>query len=207
MASDSDKGDQKKTVFLLRDARTGDVVAREELFARYLPKVEELVSFYLGDRLKGHVDRDDIVQEALLRAVRSVHRFEQQPDSTFHAYLARIVRNTIIDESRRALSQKRGGGKVQREGDLTESHSGLSGMPANNPTASGVFRANELQGRYSEARAELTPRHREVIRLKDDLELSYADICKVMNIGNENAARGLYGRAKGSLRRVMGEEE
>ena len=45
-----------RTVSLVRAARGGDQTARDSIFERYLPRVAEMVSLYLGRRLRTFVD-------------------------------------------------------------------------------------------------------------------------------------------------------
>ncbi|MET8505323.1 sigma-70 family RNA polymerase sigma factor [Streptomyces sp. NPDC004787] len=92
-------------------AQGGDVRAREELIAAYLPLVYNIV----GRALSGHADVDDVVQETLLRAVRDLPAL-RAPES-FRSWLVSITlrqinshwnrqralaeRTTGIDEARR----------------------------------------------------------------------------------------------------------
>ncbi|MFF9195878.1 sigma-70 family RNA polymerase sigma factor [Streptomyces sp. NPDC014779] len=92
-------------------AQGGDVRAREELIAAYLPLVYNIV----GRALSGHADVDDVVQETLLRVVRDLPAL-RAPES-FRSWLVSITlrqinshwnrqralaeRTTGIDEARR----------------------------------------------------------------------------------------------------------
>lgn len=194
-----------RTVSLVRAARTGDRAAREQIFERYLPRIGEMVSLYLGQSLRRLLDHEDLVQESMLRALRALDNFEERSEATFQAYIARIVRNCVVDAQRRAVPAKRGGGKVRREADMPESVFALDQQPGGRiATPSMYARANELERRYEDARLRLKPRHREILGLRDVLEMSYAEICKEMDLGSEDTARSLHFRALRELEKLMG---
>ncbi|OII66836.1 MULTISPECIES: sigma-70 family RNA polymerase sigma factor [unclassified Streptomyces] len=70
-------------------AQAGDVRAREELIAAYLPLVYNIV----GRALSGHADVDDVVQETLLRVVRDLPAL-RAPES-FRSWLVSITLRQI----------------------------------------------------------------------------------------------------------------
>lgn len=77
-------------------ALAGDQRCFTELVRRYDDRLRGLAFKMLGDRHR----MDDAMQEAYLRAYRSLHRFRR--DAELGSWLYRIVHNVCIDELRRA---------------------------------------------------------------------------------------------------------
>jgi RNA polymerase sigma-70 factor (ECF subfamily) len=84
---------------LLERAQHGDDDALDELFRREWRPIFGLAYAALHDRS----DAQDVTQEAFLRALRHLDRFQQR-GVPFHAYLATIARNLIRDRWRRPVS-------------------------------------------------------------------------------------------------------
>ncbi|MCA8955959.1 MAG: sigma-70 family RNA polymerase sigma factor [Planctomycetes bacterium] len=189
-----------RTVSLVRAARGGDQTARDSIFERYLPRVAEMVSLYLGRRLRTFVDEQDLVQESMLRALRAVQRFEEYSEGTFRAYMARIVRNCIIDASRRQRVRP-----VLREADSPAASGAMERAAATQGSPTMLARIAELEQRYEAARLQLNPRHREILGLREVLELEYSEICEVLGISSLSTARTLVRRARFEIRQQLGE--
>ncbi|WP_459181456.1 RNA polymerase sigma factor [Streptomyces sp.] len=79
---------------LVAAAQAGDQRALDELIARYLPLVYNIV----GRALDGHLDVDDVVQETMLRAVNGLDGL-RDPDS-FRSWLVAIAMRQVRDRSR-----------------------------------------------------------------------------------------------------------
>lgn len=113
-------------------AQAGDRRALDELVAAYLPLVYNLV----GRALSDHPDADDVVQEAMLRAIREL-RSLRAPRS-FRAWLATIaIRQVSTHLRRRRIAARRTAALDEAEGvpdigadfeDLTILRLGLSGQ-------------------------------------------------------------------------------
>lgn len=80
---------------LVAAAQAGDVAAFSELISRYDDRMRGLAWQLLGDR----VAMDDVLQDAYLKAFRSLGGFRQ--DAAFSSWLYRIVQTTCIDRHRR----------------------------------------------------------------------------------------------------------
>ncbi|MFJ6655247.1 sigma-70 family RNA polymerase sigma factor [Streptomyces sp. NPDC091377] len=79
---------------LVSAAQHGDQRARQELVARYLPLVYNIV----GRALNGHADVDDVVQETMIRALNSLGSL-RDPER-FRSWLVAITMNRIRDHVR-----------------------------------------------------------------------------------------------------------
>jgi RNA polymerase sigma-70 factor (ECF subfamily) len=86
---------------LVEGAQAGRVDAFEALIAGHLATVRR---FALAFTRNDH-DADDLAQEALLKAYRSIRRYRL--DAAFSTWLYAIVRNTFIDASRGRFGRER----------------------------------------------------------------------------------------------------
>ncbi|MFP5503522.1 MAG: RNA polymerase sigma factor [Candidatus Sericytochromatia bacterium] len=93
MATD-EQGDQRA---LLRAAQAGDKAAFEKLLSPHLPKLYNLAYHMVQHR----DDAQDAVQDTAIKAFRSLKGFREE--ANFSTWLARILRNTILDEVKRAV--------------------------------------------------------------------------------------------------------
>ena len=79
------------TTTLIRDYQGGSQDALEVLFGRYLPRVRQIAVLRVPREVSRLASRDDIVQEALIRAFRNLKEFDTETEGTFRDYLARCV--------------------------------------------------------------------------------------------------------------------
>lgn len=86
---------------LAERARTGDRAAFEELVRRTARLVYARLYLETGDSHR----TEDLVQETLLQAFRSIHRLENP--ARFRTWLLTIAQNTLTDTVRREGRQKR----------------------------------------------------------------------------------------------------
>ena len=80
---------------LIRQARSGDVAAREELFRRHFNMAYRVAFRQLGQEQ----DAQDAVQDAFVKALRHLDDFDGR--SGFKTWLMRIVTNAAFDLGRR----------------------------------------------------------------------------------------------------------
>jgi RNA polymerase sigma-70 factor (ECF subfamily) len=197
----------QETIKLVRSAQGGDRPALEALFARYLPRVEQIVTLRMGRKLRQIVDPDDIVQQALLKAFQGLDRFEERSEGSFRNWLASCVETEILMRLRSDRAIKRGGGKVQRFGDAA-SHIMLSSILAGDgPSPSEVVRGKELSERIHDVLMDMPEHHREVIILRHLCEMSYVEIAQSMKLGSEQTARKAVSRALKILKENLNLEE
>jgi RNA polymerase sigma-70 factor (ECF subfamily) len=154
---------------LIRGAIAGSEADLEELFRRYWPRAYRAAYLIVHD----HAAAEDIAQEAFLKAVRSLERFDRR--RRFGPWLGAIVANRAIDWTRSAPSRR------ERLGDPPELAGGAD--------ASGY--ADEIVA----ALAALTPEHRAVVVLRYMLEYTPGEIARALRIPrgtvNSRLRRGL----------------
>jgi RNA polymerase sigma-70 factor (ECF subfamily) len=144
-------------------ARKGDRAAFEALLAEARPRSIGVAMKVLHNP----DDAEDAVQDAFLKAWRNLGRFEGR--SAFSTWIHRIVMNSSLDLMRRQSCRPGAGSE-----DLSERHERAE--EANNDTPERAMIRTELQVVVAEAMAELSPHHREAVRLRELEEYSYEEI-------------------------------
>ena len=99
---------------LLLRARQGDEGARNELCARYLPRLRRWAHGRLPVWAREHLDTEDIVQDALMKSVRRLDTFVPDHEGAFCAYVCQALRNRLRDALRRAARRPPGPSAVAR---------------------------------------------------------------------------------------------
>ena len=91
--------DADSSLTLVRRAHAGDQAARDELCARYLPRLQRWAHGRLPASARGSLDTVDLVQDTFLRAYRALPGFKGQ--AKFSSWLYRIALNLCRDWMRR----------------------------------------------------------------------------------------------------------
>lgn len=191
------------TTLLIRAAQAGDATAREALFARYLPRVRQIVALRMGQRLRQLIEVDDVVQEVLLDAFQGLEKFEPRSEGSFRNWLARCVEREIVDSARTETRKKRGGGAVRRFSDCDSSLLGSSIFGADATSPSAGVRLDELGERIEEALLQLPAYQRDLIVLRALCEMSYAEIAAELGISREETVRVAFSRALRQLKEQL----
>src|SRR5271170_6197471 len=151
---------------LVRRARAGDFLAREELFQRHRGE-----SYRYAYRFLGHEqDALDVVQESMLKAFSRLRDFDGR--SGFRTWLLRIVTNTAYDWGRRRKRQPGG-----RGGDETTGHE-----LAINEDPSRRLVQQDLRKKLDQALNRLSSTLRETFILFAELGLSYKEIAETQDV-------------------------
>lgn len=171
---------------LVEAARHGDHDAFEELVRQ-----THAGTFALARRLVTDPDdARDVVQEAYLRAFRSILKF--RGDAQFSTWMHRITANCASTY----LSRKR----RHRHDELDEEFA----LPDLNPERDPVAQADArlLRDRLEVAVADLAPRLRAVVVLRDLYDFNHAEIAEHLGI-SESAAKVRLHRARRQLRTLV----
>jgi RNA polymerase sigma-70 factor (ECF subfamily) len=168
---------------LVAAARTGDHAAFEELVRRTSADTYTLARRLVSD----DEDARDVVQEAYLRAYRSIGKF--RGDAQFTTWLYRITAN--------CASTHLGRRRRHRHDELDEEVDVPDTSPDHDPAA--MASASALRDRLEAAIAELPPRLRAVVVLRDIYDLNHAQIAEELGI-TESAAKVRLHRARRRLR-------
>jgi RNA polymerase sigma-70 factor (ECF subfamily) len=137
------------------------------------------------------VDTADLVQDAVINALRHINTLEVRNDGALHAYLRQAVNNRLIDAYRRA--GRRPGREPLPENAAAEDTSPLE-------AAIGV----EALERYEAALARLSEDDRQAIVLRVELGYDYDELAAELGKPSAPAARMAVTRALARLAQEMG---
>ncbi|HWJ61286.1 MAG TPA: sigma-70 family RNA polymerase sigma factor [Acidimicrobiales bacterium] len=168
---------------LVEAARAGDAASFEELVKRTSADTYTLARRLVSD----DDDARDVVQDAYLRAYRSIGSF--RGDAQFTTWLYRITAN--------CASTHLGRRRRHRHDELDEEVDVPDVKPEHDPQAAadGALLRHQLE----DAIAQLPPRLRAVVVLRDIYDLSHAEIAEHLGI-SESAAKVRLHRARRRLR-------
>jgi len=203
--------DWEKMRELIDLARGGSREAFDGIVERYRGKLDTWVQGQLGERLRGKVEAEDIIQESLLQAFQSLGRFRGKTEASFRAWLQAIARHVILNQLRRhrlrGEDQPRevplDGAALAQNGDLVELKNLLR---ASGTTPERLVRRNERFERLKGALKSLKPDHEKVIRLACIEGLPMKVVAKKLDRSSE-AASMLLLRALLKLKMAFGGTE
>ena len=156
---------------LIRGALAGSEADLEHLFRAHWPRAYRAAFLIVHD----HAAAEDIAQEAFLRAIRRLDRFDRR--RPFGPWLGAIVANRAIDWTRARTAR--------RESDYE--------LPEQIAPAEG--RAHPYSAELLAALATLTPEHRAVVVLRYVLEYTPGEIARALELPrgtvNSRLRRGL----------------
>ncbi len=172
---------------------TGERAAFNALVARHQPLVLSLVRRYA----RTPEDARDLAQRTFLRAfeaARRSHRWHIHEDIPFRRWLVRVAvnlaRNHLRDETRWTRAPLEA----------------LGTTGATEPAALEGLERAERELRVRRAVLHLPHRQREVLTLRIDAELPFAEIAAALGV-TENAAKVSFHHAVRRLRALVGEED
>ncbi|HXW07092.1 MAG TPA: sigma-70 family RNA polymerase sigma factor [Vicinamibacterales bacterium] len=178
---------------LVRRAAAGDREAMEGLLMR-----AQEVAFRFSLLVCGHAeDAEDVMQDALLRTYRHVHRI-RDPEA-FRTWLYRTVRNACLMKRRRRVGEPARLVSVE-QGDRGDGHPFDVQDPARGPHD---IAANiNLAERLRDALLSLAPPYRVVVVLREVEGLSTREVSAVLGISEHNVKTRLH-RARIQLRQRL----
>lgn len=197
--------DHMHTVDLVRAAREGGDAARDELFARYHDRVLAIVRARMGTKLRGAMESGDIAQDALLEALKGLHGFDMQDESSLIRWLAAIVQNRIGAAARDLGRERRSPDRAMAIEALRGESGAEIPLPAAGSSPSLAIRRREEKTLVDECLAALAEDQREVILLRDYAGASWDDIARETKAKSADAARMLHVRAVAKLGKLLRE--
>jgi RNA polymerase sigma-70 factor, ECF subfamily len=194
---------------LCQRASSGDVLARQELLARYRDRLSRMVSVRIDRRLAQRLDPSDVVQDVLLEATRHLSDYLRLRPMPFYPWLRRLAWERLIQLHRSNV-------RAHRRSVLRE---GLSVLPlpddssyalADQLLAKGVSPSSnlirgELRERVWNALQKLSGRDREVLVLRYLEQLSTSDTATILEI-SEGGVKSRLMRAIIRLREVLDDD-
>lgn len=182
----------ESTVVLASRAREGDSMALEVLAARLLPRLRRWASGRLPRWARDLSDTTDIVQETLVNVLGRLEEFEPRHELALTVYLRQSLSNRIRNELRRVSRRPATHGL-----EIVDAHA--SDEPS--PLAQAVTR--ESIERYEGCLARLTPKEREAVVGRLELQYSYKELADAWGRISPDAARKTVERAVGRLVTLM----
>ena len=181
------------TLELLEQFRRGDARARDLLVERSLPQLRKWARGRLPQWARSLADTQDLVQDAVMRALPKLESFESRHPGALQSYLREAVQNRIYDEVRK-VSNRPGVDELPEE------------MPDLAPSP--LEQAIGKQGfdRYEKALKTLKPADRDAIVARIELQQSYEEVAIALGKPNANAARMAVTRALARLIEAMQHE-
>jgi RNA polymerase sigma-70 factor, ECF subfamily len=170
MVTDSDES-------LGRAFASGSGEAFLPLYRRHAPLLFGFVT-----RMVGPAEAEDVLQEAWLRAARSLPRFEWR--SSLATWLCGIAANCAREHLRRAGRNDDSAPDLEQEQVFVW----YDAIPAQIDLERGL--------------ARLSPRYREVLLLHDVMQLTHAEIAAALGI-NEGTSKSNLSRARAALREIL----
>jgi len=172
----------------IRLAQAGNDPARDEL-ARYCRHTAFVFALQgCGNRQ----DAQDIAQDAVIRVFTALDRF--RADHPVRPWLLQIVRNLLTDSRRR--NTIRATASLQSDDDVVAD-------PADpNPGPEAAAAHSELQRAVWRAVGQLCDGDREIVTLRDYLDLSYDEIAETLLIKRGTVMSRLH-RARSRLREIV----
>lgn len=192
---------------LLREARSGQKLAVENLLNRHREPLRRMIGLRLDPAIAAREDASDIVQNVLIEAHKRIENYLKNPVMPFHLWLRHIAKDHIIDAHRRhRLAQRR---SLDREQSLA--HTAISDQSsmeiAGQLVDHGVTPATEavrkeLAERVRMALGELESDDREIILMRGMEQMSNQQVAEILHL-TEAAASMRHLRALRRLKQVL----
>lgn len=170
------------SVDLLLKAQAGDADALNQLLARYLPRLRRWARGQMPWGLRTMLATDDLVQEAVFKALPKIGGLEVRTDRAFQFYLQGAIKNRIRDLHKRARRRPK---REELPEDVRE--------PGRSPERKAMDA--ETRACYTRALASLKKDERQAIVLRIEQGLDYKEIARELGKSTPDAVRMLVRRA------------
>lgn len=187
---------------LLPAFRTGDPAAGDALLRRFEPWLKLMARLQWETRFHAKFDPSDVVQQALIEAMKAAPQFRGSTEAELAAWLRQILAHALAHEIRRyAGTQKRDlGRELPLDQQLSQTSQRLGDLlAATGPSPSQVLVRHEQQVRLAAVLERLPEDYREVILLRNLEGLSHEEVARRLG-RNPGAVRMLWVRALGRLK-------
>jgi RNA polymerase sigma-70 factor (ECF subfamily) len=199
---DRARPDPPETQDLLRQVRSGDRRAFEQLFARHQAYLLRLVELRLDPRLRSRVDPSDVVQEAHLEALNRLAAYLERPVLPFRLWLRQIALDRTLKARRQHLGTARR--SLGREVPLPEPSSLelARHLLECESTPSQQLGRQELAQRLRQAVAQLPEADREMVMMRHFEGLSNHEVSCLLVLEPGTASKR-HGRALMRLHAIL----
>jgi RNA polymerase sigma-70 factor, ECF subfamily len=180
----------ESSIALLLRARDGDDGARDQLLARYLPRLQRWAHSRLPPWARGDAETGDLVQDTLVQVVQKIRGFQPEHEGAFYGYVRQALLNRIRDEIRRA----------QRRAPTDALD---SAKPAIDPSPLEYAIGQEALENYEAALQRLSEGDRQAIILRIELGLSVPEVAQALGKPTTAATHMAISRALTRLAKEM----
>ncbi|MBI5548776.1 MAG: sigma-70 family RNA polymerase sigma factor [Deltaproteobacteria bacterium] len=174
---------------LVESARRGDRGAARDLYRQHVGPTFRAVRSLVRDESEA----EDVVQEAFVSALASLHRYRPQPGARFASWLAAIALNVA---RRRA--------RWWRRVAPDPAQAGLDLEPSADPSPDEALDHAQRRAALLKALGELPTREREIVSLRYGAELTAAEVGSALGLGEANV-RKICERQRRHLLERLGE--
>jgi RNA polymerase sigma-70 factor (ECF subfamily) len=180
--------------------KQGDQSAFEQMVTRYWDRIYSMVN----QLLRNTQDAEEVTQDTFIRAHRGLVNF--RGDSAFSTWLYQIATNLARNRywywwRRRRAQTISFDQPVGAEGETTLAEI----FPAELETPEDATVTQEFVNRIAECMEKLSPKHREILVLRNVKNLSYEEVAEILHI-SVGTVKSRIARARESLRSKMGDE-
>lgn len=193
---------------LIERASQGDEEAAHQLLDRHRGRLRRMVKTRLDRRLAARVDPSDVVQEALTDAYRNLDAYLRDRPLPFYPWLRQFAWQRLVKLHRRHIgSQKR---SIEREEQWAMSLPDESALELADhllDRESSPIRdliREELRDRLKQVLAQMSPKDREILVMRNLEQLSITEIAATLGI-REGTAKVRHLRALKRLRELLDE--
>jgi len=151
----------------------GDERAFEVLYWRHQRGIFNFICHFIGE--SGNY-AEELFQDVFLKVVKSSKRYK--PTAKFTTWLYQIARNGCIDHFRKMKHRKTT--SLSQPIDSEEEMVLESTITNNNPTPEQTARTSEISEILKKAISTLSEEQREVFLMREDLDLSFAEISELI---------------------------
>lgn len=189
---------------LIAAARGRQTGALDELLALYRNYLRLVAQMSMHKALRAKADASDAVQETMLQAHQHFDQFQGTSEAELAAWLRRILARQIADLARRYRTAARQGSRERSIDEVLDASSMALRklLVDDSPSPSNVCQRRELAVVVADALTQLSDDHREVIVLRNIVELDWSGVAERMD-RSVDAARFLWTRALKQLRPLL----
>ncbi|MBR6849860.1 MAG: sigma-70 family RNA polymerase sigma factor [Lachnospiraceae bacterium] len=145
---------------LVHLARDGDREARDKLIENILPSIR-MTAGRIRKRYTGvFVEKDDLIQEALLGSLKAVDSYDPETGNLFWTYASKISENAMMDYVRKCIAA------IPETGKMIS----LDETPPGFDPESGVTYADIILDEYSKTPEQLYIRKEAILEVRDALQ-------------------------------------
>ncbi len=186
---------------LFDDAKSGSRQALGCLLEALRPYLTNVATNEVDSDIGAKESPSDLVQKSMMEATRDFPAFQGATEAEFRVWLKSILLNNVRDLFGMYLTEKR---RLDREVQRVVANAPGEALTPADETPSQTAVKNEQANRLETALLKLSAEQREVIRLRHEDKMSFAQIGAVLGI-SDMAAQKRWARAVEELRVLMGE--